>query len=85
MCPCYTEIVLKNITITLSEEAAHWARIKAAEQSTSVSKLVGRMIEDQMRRGDDYWQAYEKWKALRPSCGKGAATRMSRDQAHARR
>ncbi|MDX2153976.1 MAG: hypothetical protein SFV54_24760 [Bryobacteraceae bacterium] len=77
--------MLRNITITLSEEAARWARLKAAEQATSVSKLVGRMIEDQMRRGDDYWQAYETWKAIRPSAAKGAATRMSRDQAHARR
>jgi len=29
-------------TITVSEEAARWARKKAAEETTSVSKLVGR-------------------------------------------
>src|SRR5271165_6009072 len=47
---CYTDFVLKNITITVSEEAARWARRKAAEENTSVSKLVGRMLEEQMRR-----------------------------------
>jgi hypothetical protein len=50
-------LVLKRITITVSEEAARWARKKAAEENTSVSKLVGRMLEDQMRRTDEYWAA----------------------------
>ncbi|MRR13761.1 CopG family transcriptional regulator, partial [bacterium] len=51
--------MLKNVTITLTEEAALWARRKAADQNTSVSKLVGRMLEDQMRLSDEYWRAYE--------------------------
>ena len=55
--PRYTELVLKRITITVSEEAARWARREAAEENTSVSKLVGRMLEDQMRRTDEYWAA----------------------------
>ena len=38
---CYTDFVLKNMTITVSEEAALWARRKAADENTSVSKLVG--------------------------------------------
>ena len=50
-------MVLKRITITVSEEAARWARREAAEENTSVSKLVGRMLEDQMRRTDEYWAA----------------------------
>ena len=58
--------MLKRITITVSEEAARWARRKAAEENTSVSNLVGRMLEDQMRRTDEYWAAYEKWKKIRP-------------------
>jgi hypothetical protein len=76
--------VLKNITITVSEEAAHWARRKAADENTSVSRLVGEMLEAQMRAGDDYWRAYRQWKGIRGS-GEGAAHRLSRDEAHARR
>ena len=76
--------MLRNVTITLSDEAARWARRKAAEENTSVSRLVGRMLEDQMRLSDDYWRAYRQWKRIR-SIGVDAAGRLSRDEAHARR
>jgi hypothetical protein len=77
--------VLKNVTITLSEEAAHWARRKAADENISVSKLIGRILEEQMRRGDEYWRAYERWKKLDSIPGIDAAGRLSREEAHARR
>jgi hypothetical protein len=73
------------MTITVSEEAARWARKKAAEDNTSVSKLVGRMLEDQMRRTDEYWAAYEKWKKIKPIAGLDAAHRLTREEANARR
>jgi hypothetical protein len=81
---CYTDFVLKNVTITVSEEAARWARKKAAEENTSVSKLVGRMLENQMHMSDEYWRAYRQWKSVR-GAGAGADDRLSRDAAHARR
>jgi hypothetical protein len=78
--------VLKNLTITVSPEAALWARRKAADENTSVSKLVGRMLEDQMRTSDDYWRAYEMWKKRGEVVGRHSASiRMSRDEAHERR
>jgi len=77
--------VLKNVTITLSEETAHWARKKAAEENTSVSKLVGRMLEEQMRRTDDYWRAYARWKKIGPIPGMDASERGSRESIHERR
>jgi hypothetical protein len=77
--------VLKNITITVSEEAARWARRKAADENTSVSKLVGRMLEDKMRQTDEYWLAYERWKKIKPIPGIDAAHRMTREEAHERR
>lgn len=76
---------MKNITITVSEEAARWARRKAAEEETSVSRLVGRMLEDQMRRNDDYWRAYEQWKKLKPIKGFDASKRLRRDEIYERR
>lgn len=33
-------------------EAANWARRKADEENTSVSKMVGRMLEAQMKQAD---------------------------------
>ncbi len=82
---CYTDSVLKNITITVSEEAARWARRKAADKNTSVSKLVGGMLEEQMRVHDgEYWKAYEKWKKVKPVKGFDASERPTREQAHER-
>lgn len=75
---------MRNITITVSEEAARWARRKAAEENTSVSRLVGRMLEEQMRMSDEYWRAYRRWKRI-PSMEIDARRRLSREQAHARR
>ncbi len=77
--------MLRNITITVSEEAARWARKKAADEDTSVSKLVGRMLEDQMRKTDEYWAAFERWKKIKPIPGIDAAHRMTREEAHERR
>lgn len=82
---CYTEFVLKNMTITVSEDAARWARRKAADENTSVSKLVGRMLDDQMRQSDEYWAAYQEWKKIEPIPGLDAEHRLTREEANARR
>ena len=81
---CYTKFVLKNVTITVEEEGLRWARKQAAEKNTSVSKLVGRMLEDKMRQTDEYWAAYEKWKRIKPIPGL-AANRLTREEANERR
>jgi hypothetical protein len=73
------------MTITVTEEVARWARRKAADENTSVSKLVGRMLEDEMRRNDDYWKAYETWKKIKPIKGVDASKRLSRSELYERR
>ena len=85
MFSCYTEFVLRNVTITVSEEVARWARKKAAEENTSVSRLVGRMLENQMRASDEYWKAYKRWKKIGHLPVIDAAGRLSREEAHERR
>jgi len=79
--------VSKRITITLDPEVAHWARRKAADENTSVSKLVSRLLEKEMRSSDSYWRAYEEWKRLDRDLGVpiDASKRMTRDEAHERR
>ncbi len=72
------------MTITVTDEVARWARRKAAEEETSVSRLVGRMLERQMHLSDQYWRAYRRWKKIRRA-GVNAARRLTREQAHARR
>jgi hypothetical protein len=73
------------VTIKISDQAALWARKRAAEENTSVSRLVGEMLERQMRLTDDYWRAFEHWKSSRPLAADGATERMSRAEVHERR
>jgi hypothetical protein len=82
---CYTNFVPKNITIKLADETALWARRKAAEENSSISKLVSEMLEREMRLSDAYWRAFEHWKSHRPIGAIGAEQRMSRDEVHERR
>jgi phosphatidylserine/phosphatidylglycerophosphate/cardiolipin synthase-like enzyme len=77
--------VARNVTIRVSDEALLWAWRKAAEENTSVSRLVGEMLERQMRLTDEYWRAYEHWKTNQPRADMGAAERLSREELHERR
>jgi hypothetical protein len=72
------------MTITVSEEVAHWARKQAAEHNTSVSKLVGQMLQEKMRQTDDYWKAYERLKKIKPIPGFDASKRAKRDELYDR-
>lgn len=73
------------MTITVTEEVARWARKEAAEKNTSVSKLVGRMLEEEMVRRDEYWEAYERVKKIKPVKGFDASKRAKREELYDRR
>ncbi|MGD0620668.1 MAG: CopG family transcriptional regulator [Bryobacteraceae bacterium] len=75
----------RNVTIRISDEAAVWARRKAAEENTSMSRLVGEMLERQMRLTDEYWRAFDRWKKNQPRAVRGAAQRLTREELHERR
>lgn len=89
---CYTGFVsepkapkLKNVTITVKPEVAQWARRQAAEKNTSVSKLVGEMLEKEMRQTDEYWAAFERWKQILPVIeGLSASERGPREELYDR-
>lgn len=75
---------MKRVTITLSEHMALWARRRAAEESISVSKLVGRIIEDQMRLSNEYELGLAEWRRLKPVAGASDCARMTRQETHDR-
>jgi len=54
----------RNVTITLEEDVARWARIEAAKRDTSVSQLVGDMLEEKMKAGDGYEAAMREMFAV---------------------
>lgn len=47
----------RNVTITLDEETARWARIEAARRDTSVSRLVGELLREHARHERTYEEA----------------------------
>ena len=59
--------VMKNVTITLDEEVARWARIRAAEQNTSVARLVGEMLREKMTAEQNYQIAMQQYLSRPPS------------------
>ncbi len=58
--------VMKNVTITLDEEVARWARIRAAELNTSVSRLVGELLRERMVNDESYRAAMEHYLSVAP-------------------
>lgn len=43
---------LRNVTVTLEEDVAQWARIEAALRDTSVSRLLGELLKERMSTRD---------------------------------
>ena len=52
---------MKNVTVTMEDGVADWARIEAARRNTSVSRLVGEMLAEKMRHDDAYERAMNEW------------------------
>ncbi len=48
---------MKNVTVTMEESVADWARMEAARRNTSVSRLLGELLAEKMRHDDAYERA----------------------------
>ena len=76
---------MKNVTITLDEETAAWARVYAATHNMSVSRLVGEMLQRRMGEQHEYDRAMRRFLAKKPiklkRTGQGYPTR---DELHDR-
>ncbi|HZQ76233.1 MAG TPA: hypothetical protein VFE55_02810 [Acidimicrobiia bacterium] len=53
----------RNVTITLDEDTARWARLEAARRDTSVSRLVGELLREHMRSEERYEAAMHAYLA----------------------
>ena len=52
---------MKNVTITLEEDVARWARVRAAERNTSVSRLLGETLKEKMQMERNYGRAQKRY------------------------
>lgn len=76
---------MKNVTITLDEETAAWARVHAARLNMSVSRMVGELLQRNMREHGEYDRAMRRFLARKPVQLKPAGARYaSRDELHDR-
>jgi hypothetical protein len=57
---------MKNITITLDESAADWARVRAAEANMSLSRYIGELVHKQMKHSREYEEAMRASLAEKP-------------------
>jgi hypothetical protein len=57
---------MKNITITLDERTAAWARIYAAQRGKSISRLLGEILQERMREVRDYNEAMRRYLSKKP-------------------
>ena len=74
---------LRNITITLEDRVARWARIEAARRDTSVSRLLAGILKEQMREKSSYEVAMRRALARKPFL-KTDGQYLSREEAHNR-
>jgi hypothetical protein len=52
---------MKNVTITLEDNVAKWARVLAAKKNTSVSKLLGEILKEEMTQEQGYELAMQQY------------------------
>lgn len=58
--------VMRNITISMDEDVAKWARVYAAEHDISVSRMLGEMLKEKMQKQNSYENAREKFLSKKP-------------------
>jgi hypothetical protein len=76
---------MRNVTITLDEETARWARIEAAHRDMSVSRLIGELLREHMHAQATYEDAMRRYLARAPVMLKDADRRYpTREELHDR-
>ena len=80
---CVMKPKLRNVTITLEENVAKWARIEAARKDISVSRLLATILKERMQDKDGYEGAMRRALAREPFLNSDGRY-LSRDEAHER-
>ena len=75
---------MKNITIKLEDDVAHWTKMWAAEHNTSVSSLLGKLLKRMKKEKTGYAQAMQQFLSVEPQIISRDASYPSRDSLHER-
>lgn len=75
---------MKNVTVSLDEETARWARVEAARQDISVSSLLRQVLERAKAAHESYPEAMHRFRSRPPVTLKERGRYPSRDELHDR-
>ncbi len=75
---------MRNVTVTLDEETARWARLEAARRDVSVSRLIRELLGQQMGRQESYEASMHRFLSRPARQLKGDGRYPSRDELHDR-
>lgn len=74
---------LRNVTLTLEESVARWARVEAARRDLSVSRFLANILIERMKENDEYDAAKRRALARKPFL-KTDGRYLSREEVHDR-
>ncbi|MEW6707500.1 MAG: CopG family transcriptional regulator [Pseudomonadota bacterium] len=74
---------MKNVTVTMEDSVAEWARMEAARRNTSVSRLIGELLAEKMRHDDAYERAMREALEFK-SWGASDGRYPTREESHER-
>jgi hypothetical protein len=74
---------LRNVTLTLEDSVARWARIEAARNDTSVSRFLANILKERMRQNREYDAAKRRALARKPFL-KSDGRYLTREEVHDR-
>jgi hypothetical protein len=75
---------MRNVTVTLDEETARWARIEAARREMSVSSFVRLLLRERMGGQAAYAGARERYRSRTGVPISDGATYPRREELHDR-
>jgi len=70
---------VKNVTIKLENDVAHWSRVWAAEHDTSVSRILGDLLKQMKREKTGYSKAMQQFLSVDAQSLKESGCYPSRD------
>ena len=75
---------MKNITIKLENEVAHWSKVWAAEHNTSVSRILGDLLKQMKKEKTGYAKAMGQFLNVEAQALKVSKGYPLRDDLHGR-
>ena len=75
---------MKNITIKLENDVAHWSKVWAAEHDTSVSRILGDLLKQMKKEKTGYSKEMQQFLSFEPQPLKTSGSYPSREELYDR-